>query len=305
MDNLQFSIELTIVHDKSFEPKQVPAKSVDFKYLEKKAPILKATIEYATCCLKAIDPNRKHNSVVKCKSCNHSFHKVCVDHQSKLPYNCGFCTMPKNGIKWSAGLDNTCPLDATFQPIIIRCLDEPKFLEAITKSTYGFSKIGQTIQTAVDLARQNKWADLHVLWAQSTQLSGKSMYGSTKEIFWNHLKPCGTFSYDEKCEECRSRKIIKSNPSIPFADMNISPSDNIELLFLGKSLQLDCGNCKNNRKIQTKYVPDSKNTWFCVLEVDLMPHYAEEFFKIPKSLQFGPYQFTLAGFVVLKSQSKY
>jgi hypothetical protein len=201
--------------------------------------------------------------------------------------------MPKQVIEWGAGLKDTCPFDATFQALFKRFLDEPKLLEMISICKYTNSKVGPTLLSAVQLVKESKWADLHILRAQLIQLSGKSMFGSTKGVFWNHLSPCGTFSKNEACQKCKTRKVFKSTLAISFKNMNVSAEDNINLLFTGNNLEIDCGNCKDNKKVQTKYSPDSEDTWFCIVEVDLMPHYSEELFKISKLLQFGQYKLFL------------
>jgi len=73
------------------------------------------------------------------------------------------CTMPNNGIKWSAGeIINTCPLDATLQLIITKCAGSKRFAESIVQCNYSKIVMYDVLNRTIELAHNEDWSELQV-----------------------------------------------------------------------------------------------------------------------------------------------
>jgi hypothetical protein len=91
------SVEVTILVDEKFNKEEIQKLASDNSYLRENASILTKKVEFATCCWKAIDSD-KRMAIVNCETCQHKFHCYCVQQMSST-FDCGFCSLPKGGIK--------------------------------------------------------------------------------------------------------------------------------------------------------------------------------------------------------------
>jgi hypothetical protein len=257
------------------------------------------------CCFKIIRPEEKE-SCLCCGCCKSWLHIACVPLESKATFLCGLCTLPFPGITWGEGLQYSCQYDSVMQFILIRTVDDDCLFDAIMSVDYANGMIATAMSECIGLSYDEDWAGMHKNWALVTGNNSTSMYGSTSAVFWNHVKAGGLFKQTDFCTMCSFSKEVKVM-QIPFLDPYISARENIERLFNPNESFVcgPCTMCPDGVRMSSGYSPLSHKTWFCVIEIDRMPHQARECFQVPKEILFDDGKFTLAGFVIhSKARSK-
>ena len=112
----------------------------------------------------------------------------------------------------------------------------------------------------------------------------------------------GKFERFITCSSCPNEEKEQTLQTIPMAEQRLSISQNFENMFLSKvpKQQGRCKKCCNGDQLVSCYTPSTEETWYCTIDMETMPHYAEECFKVPSKLQFGKTEFSLAGYVISK-----
>ena len=125
---------------------------------------------------------------------------------------------------------------------------------------------------------------MHKTWAEAVGNFSDTMYGSTSEAFWNHVKNGGLFNKFDTCTHCDYSKQLTSSLQISFKSNLLLAKENIDQLFQKEKKSEDigpCGSCKNGR-VSTSYTPESKSTWYCLIEIDIMPYKQRNASKFPR-----------------------
>jgi len=253
---------------------------------------------FGSCCLKPV--NLEEEKEFRCCKCKKIFHEGCVrNRKSVTKFTCSVCNTPTKGIQWSAGISMSCPLDSALQIILICCLDDSLLKSAILKTTYQNPNIKKAFKDCFHLSNQSKWEELHKTWAKAIGNTTNNLFGTTNDAFWKHAKEGGTFVKEYFCTNCKFLKQISSH-QIQFVSALMSAMDNVDCLFQKEEgINLgSCGRCNKGSRISSIYKPDTEQTWFCLIEKDLMPHTMEECLQIQKRIKMGKYNFRLAGFIV-------
>lgn len=77
-----------------------------------------------------------------------------------------------------------------------------ELLANIIQPSYKNKKVLSFLQSIKSITDCELWGNLHKEWAEATNITGNSMYGSTYEVFWKHVKEGGELAYDLSCTDC-------------------------------------------------------------------------------------------------------
>jgi hypothetical protein len=106
----------------------------------------------------------------------------------------------------------------------------------------------------------------------------------------------------QTCSLCPNEEKEQTSQNIPMVNQRLSFSQNFESMFLSEvpTKQGGCLKCCNGDRLVSTYTPSTEETWKCTIDMETMPHYAEECFKVPKTMKFGKTEFSVAEYVISK-----
>lgn len=131
------------------------------------------------------------------------------------------------------------------------------------------------------MTNQSKWEDLHKTWAKAIGNTSNNLFGTTNDAFWKHTEEVVKFIREYFCTNCTFVKQTSSY-QIQFVSSLMPAKDNVACLFQKEEgfNQGSCGRCN-------KVTRGAENTWFFLIEKDLMPYTLEEYLLLQKKVNLG------------------
>ena len=221
-----------------------------------------------------------------CSSCKSRYHQHCRTLEERKENKCIPCSAPHT-IAWGKGVTNTCPLDSTWQGMLLLIHETNPILPYPNDLGHKtFKNIMTHFLNKNDAAGQKAWYNYLTETEHKKSLCENSnpakpnqandCFGSPLDIVWGPLKAGGEMTYTNLCtnDKC-GMTITKTNTN----SINIVPDndylvDNLQDLI---QIKIDgeakhgrgnkCTKCENGNLVQTGHTfVNSKNAWFVNLE---------------------------------------
>lgn len=272
-------------------------------FLNPSDTLFEQSVKFTVCCLEPFTSSECEETI-SCGICKAIFHNSCVGRCFIVEdeYHCGLCTLSTSGIRWGAGMMDTCPLDAVLQIFLLKCQTDLKLAEKIKETKNSNPNVSGLLKRTLNYAKKERWENLHKDWAKTIGIKGDSLFGSTNSVVWEYCKNGGLLMCKESCTLCEYKNDFKTSSFIVH-DAKLSLQEFLHKTFeVGGESQYRCKKCKIGNRIESNFKPLSGNTWFIRIETDTVHYEPEEFFEMQKEIHFGTEIFKLAGFVIFDAQ---